>query len=92
MLSNDDGRFDDPESDEEEILHDGLPPELQLLAKEVNGSFDDEEETLQDGLPPELQREQIERAGVDEVVPFDAGHDAFVSRPRDLAELLLRYA
>ena len=56
MLSNDDGRFDDPESDEEEILHDGLPPELQLLAKEVNGSFDDEEETLQDGLPPELQR------------------------------------
>jgi len=27
--------------------------------------------------------------GVDEIVPFDAGHSAFASRPRALAELLL---
>ena len=43
-------------------------------------------------LPPAYQREQARTAGVDEVVPFDAGHSAFASRPRELAELLLRYA
>lgn len=43
-------------------------------------------------LPPAFQREQARNAEVDEVVPFDAGHSAFVSRPRELAELLLRYA
>lgn len=45
-----------------------------------------------EALPPALQREQARNARVDEVVPFDAGHSAFVSRPQGLAELLLRYA
>ena len=45
-----------------------------------------------EALPPAYQREQARNANVDEVVPFDAGHSAFVSRPRELAELLLRYA
>lgn len=45
-----------------------------------------------EALPPAYQREQARTAGVDEVVPFDAGHSAFASRPRELAELLLRYA
>ncbi|MBW2290452.1 MAG: alpha/beta hydrolase [Deltaproteobacteria bacterium] len=45
-----------------------------------------------EALPPALQLEQAHSAGVDEVVPFDAGHSAFVSRPRELADLLLRYA
>lgn len=45
-----------------------------------------------EALPPAYQREQARNAGADEVVTFDAGHNAFVSRPRELAELLLRYA
>jgi pimeloyl-ACP methyl ester carboxylesterase len=45
-----------------------------------------------EALLPAFQREQAEAAAVDEVVPFDAGHSAFASRPRELAELLLRYA
>ncbi|AMN46250.1 hypothetical protein ACG33_03840 [Steroidobacter denitrificans] len=42
-------------------------------------------------LPPAYQREQARNAGVDEVVAFEAGHDAFISRPRELADILLRY-
>ena len=45
-----------------------------------------------EALLPAYQREQARTAGVDEVVSFDAGHSAFASRPRELAELLLRYA
>jgi len=45
-----------------------------------------------EALPPAFQREQARSAGVDEIVRFDAGHSAFASRPRELAELLLRYA
>jgi len=45
-----------------------------------------------EALPPPFQREQAQTAGADEVVPFDAGHSAFASRPRELADLLLRYA
>lgn len=45
-----------------------------------------------EALPPAFQREQARNARVDEVVPFDAGHSAFASRPRELARLLLRYA
>ncbi len=45
-----------------------------------------------EALPPAYQREQARTAGVDEVVSFEAGHSAFASRPRELAELLLRYA
>ena len=45
-----------------------------------------------EALPPEIQREQARTAGVDEVVSFDSGHSAFASKPRELAELLLRYA
>jgi len=45
-----------------------------------------------EALPPDYQREQARNAGVDEIVPFDAGHSAFASRPADLAELLLGYA
>jgi pimeloyl-ACP methyl ester carboxylesterase len=47
---------------------------------------------LDEALPPAFQREQAAHANVDEVVPFNAGHSAFLSRPRELAELLLRYA
>ncbi len=43
-------------------------------------------------LPPGIQREQAQTAGVDEVVSFDTGHSAFAAKPRELAELLLRYA
>lgn len=45
-----------------------------------------------EALPPEMQREQARVVEVDEIVPFDGGHDAFVSRPAELAELLLRWA
>ena len=43
-------------------------------------------------LVPQFQREQAVNAGVDEVVTLDAGHSAFVSRPAELAGLLLAYA
>lgn len=43
-------------------------------------------------LPPAFQREQARTACVDEVVPFDAGHSAFASRPAALAALLLGWA
>ena len=45
-----------------------------------------------EALLPEFQRSQARTAGVREVVPFDAGHSAFASRPGELAALLLRYA
>jgi len=45
-----------------------------------------------EALPPAFQREQARNARADEIVPFDAGHSAFASRPRELADLLLRYA
>lgn len=45
-----------------------------------------------EALPPELQRELARTAGADELVSFDAGHSAFASRPRELAELLLGWA
>lgn len=44
-----------------------------------------------EALPPELQRELAKTAAADELVPFDAGHSAFASRPRELAALLLRW-
>jgi pimeloyl-ACP methyl ester carboxylesterase len=43
-------------------------------------------------LVPGFQREQAVNAGVDEVVTLDAGHSAFVSKPAELARLLLAYA
>jgi len=45
-----------------------------------------------EALTPELQREQARTLGVADIVSFDAGHSAFASRPRELAELLLGYA
>jgi len=42
-----------------------------------------------EALPPDYQREQAATVGVDRIVPFDSGHSAFVSRPRDLAALLV---
>lgn len=45
-----------------------------------------------EALPPAFQREQAANTRVDEVATFDAGHSAFLSRPRELAALLLRYA
>ena len=45
-----------------------------------------------EALPPDFQREQARAARVDEVVSLDTGHSAFVAKPRELAELLLRYA
>lgn len=44
-----------------------------------------------EALPPAFQRDQARNVGADEVVSFDAGHSAFASRPRELAELLLGY-
>lgn len=40
----------------------------------------------------EFQLEQADNAGVDELIRFDSGHSAFASRPRELADLLLRFA
>ncbi len=40
-------------------------------------------------MPPDLQREMARNAGAEEIIPFDSGHSAFASRPRELAELLL---
>ena len=45
-----------------------------------------------EAVPPPLQREQARAAGAREIVPIDAGHSAFASRPEELARLLLRYA
>jgi len=45
-----------------------------------------------EALLPEFQRAQARNARAREIVPFDAGHSAFASRPRELAALLLRYA
>ncbi len=45
-----------------------------------------------EALPPAFQRQQIQNAQPDEVVLFDAGHSAFASRPKDLADLFLRVA
>jgi len=57
----------------------GLPASYVLLERD-------------EALPPELQRELARTAGADEILPFDAGHNAFASRPRELAALLLRWA
>jgi pimeloyl-ACP methyl ester carboxylesterase len=43
-------------------------------------------------LLPVFQEEQARSAGVDEIVRFDSGHSAFAAKPRELAELLLRWA
>ncbi len=43
-------------------------------------------------LPVAFQLQQASNVGVDEVVSLDSGHSAFASRPKDLADLLLRYA
>ncbi len=43
-----------------------------------------------EALPPAFQREQARTAQVDEIITLDAGHSAFASRPRELAELLLQ--
>jgi pimeloyl-ACP methyl ester carboxylesterase len=40
-------------------------------------------------LPPAFQREQARNAGIQKIVSLDAGHSAFASQPRALAELLL---
>jgi hypothetical protein len=43
-------------------------------------------------LTPEVQRTMAANIGQPELVDLDAGHDAMVSRPKELAEILLRYA
>lgn len=60
-------------------LPEGLPSTYVLLEQD-------------EALPPALQRELAHTARADEILPFDAGHSAFASRPRELAELLLRWA
>lgn len=45
-----------------------------------------------EALPPALQREQARSAGAADVISFDSGHNAFASRPRKLAELLISLA
>lgn len=57
----------------------GLPTTYVLLERD-------------EALPPEFQHQQARNAGAGEIVSLDAGHSAFVSRPRELAELLLRLA
>ena len=42
-----------------------------------------------EALPPDYQREQAQNAGIQRIVPFDAGHSAFASRPKALARTLL---
>lgn len=42
-------------------------------------------------LPPEFQLEQAENARVDEIRRFDAGHSGYLSKPAELARLLLEY-
>ena len=43
-------------------------------------------------LIPEFQRQMCRNLAIEDVVELDAGHSAMVSRPRELAEILLRYA
>lgn len=43
-------------------------------------------------LPVAFQLEQAGNAAVEEVVEFDSGHSAFASKPKELSELLMRYA
>ena len=43
-------------------------------------------------LPVDYQLEQAGHAEVDEIVRLDAGHSAFAAKPRELADLLLRFA
>lgn len=43
-------------------------------------------------LPVEFQMRQAENAQVDEVLKLDAGHSAFISRPGELAGIILQYA
>ena len=45
-----------------------------------------------EALLPSYQREQARSAETYAVISFDAGHSAFASKPRELADLLLRYA
>ena len=43
-------------------------------------------------MGPELQRKLLGYLPSPDVVELEAGHDAMVSRPRELADILLRYA
>jgi pimeloyl-ACP methyl ester carboxylesterase len=43
-------------------------------------------------LPPSLQEKYAANLGSGRVVPLDAGHDAMISRPRELADILNRLA
>lgn len=43
-------------------------------------------------IPPEHQRRMARNLGEPELVELEAGHNALISRPRELAEILLRYA
>jgi pimeloyl-ACP methyl ester carboxylesterase len=48
--------------------------------------------TRDQALPLDAQRELLRNIGDPDVVELDSGHDAMVSHPRELAEILLRYA
>ena len=43
-------------------------------------------------IPPERQRRMAHNLGEPELVELEAGHNAPISRPRELVEVLLRYA
>ena len=43
-------------------------------------------------VPPDLQEQMIRNVGDPEIVELDAGHDAMISTPRELAEVLNRLA
>lgn len=43
-------------------------------------------------LPPDIQRKLARNIGTPETVELAAGHDAMVTRPNELAQILLRYA
>jgi pimeloyl-ACP methyl ester carboxylesterase len=48
--------------------------------------------TQDQALPPDAQRQLLRNIGDPEVVELESGHDAMVSHPGELAQVLLRYA
>lgn len=48
--------------------------------------------TRDQSLTPKVQRTLLKNIGAPEVIEMDAGHDPMISRPKDVADILLRYA
>ena len=67
----------------EPVTHPDLPVELPVTYVVLERDL---------ALPPDVQRVQAATAGIDDLVTFDSGHEPFLSRPADLARLLLTFA